>query len=94
MPAQSSWVNLFEIGDGVAAFHSNGVMTRNNRQHRNDFLAVIGTGGGGFGNPSIEADEIAPLDRTFAFDNLPEVKAVVGGREFEVQVAFGGPPQV
>ena len=90
MPAQSSWVNLFEIDGAVAAFHSNGIMTRNNRQHRDDFLAVVGTGGGGFGNPSIEADEIAPLDRTFAFDNLPEVKAVVGEREFEVQVAFGG----
>ena len=90
MPAQSSWVNLFEIGGAVAAFHSDGIMTRENRQHRDDFLAVVGTGGGGFGNPSIEADEIAPLDRTFAFDNLPEVKAVVGEREFEVQVAFGG----
>ena len=89
MPAQSSWVNPFEIGDGVAAFHSNGVMTRENRQHRDDFLAVVATGGGGFGNPSIEADEITPAG-IFRFDNIPEFKAVVGGREFEVQVAFGG----
>ena len=90
MPAQSSWVNLFKIDGAVAAFHNNGVMTRDNPQDRDSFLAVIGTGGGAFGNPSIGADEIAPLDEIFHFDNIPEFKAVVGGREFPVQVTFGG----
>ena len=90
MPAQSSWVNPFEIGDGVAAFHSNGIMTRENPQRRGDFLAVIGTGGGGFGNPLIEADEIAPLGEILRFDNIPEFKAVVGEREFDLEVLFGG----